>query len=233
MTFNEIIAQAKAERRVVLTEIESKQLIKAIGIPVVEGYLARSKEEAVGFSTQIGYPVVLKVISPDIIHKSDAGGVKLGLKDAQQVSTAYTDITAAIRQQCPQARLAGISVQRMATPGIEVIVGMSKDAQFGPLLMFGLGGVFVEVLKDVAFRIVPLTPKDAAAMIREVRGYPLLTGYRGQAPVDTDKLADIILKVSDFADKNPLVKELDLNPIFAYNNDAVAVDARVVLEDFR
>ena len=231
MTAQQIIGKAKKEARVLLTEIESKELLKEAGINVIDTRLATSSEEAVSISQQIGFPVVLKISTPDIIHKSDAGGVKVGLKTPKQVTKAYDDILKAAKQNNPQARIQGISVQKMARPGVEVIIGMSKDAQFGPMIMFGLGGIWVELLKDVSFRITPLTRRDAAEMIGEIKGYPLLTGYRGQEAVDITRLEDFILKVSDFAENNPEIKELDLNPVFAYSNDAVAVDARIILED--
>jgi len=135
-----------------------------------------------------------------------------------------------VRQKYPQAVIQGMSVQIMASPGIEVIVGMSKDPQFGPVLMFGLGGVLVEVLKDVSFRIVPVTKRDASEMIREIKGYPLLQGYRGQEAVDVASLEDLIVRVSQFIEQNPQVKELDLNPVFAYRDKTIAVDARIVLD---
>jgi len=227
---NKIIGKALKEKRTVLTEIESKQLVSEAGIPVVESKLARSQAQAVSMSREIGFPVVLKVVSPDIIHKSDSGGVKLGLANAAQVGRAYTEIIAAAKRTDSKAKLHGVSVQKMARPGVEVIMGMSKDAQFGPVLMFGLGGVFVEVLKDVAFRIVPLVRRDASQMIREIKGYPVLEGYRGQEPANITILEDLLLKLSDFVDKTPEIKELDLNPILAYSDGAVAVDARVILE---
>lgn len=230
MTESKIIKQAKQEKRTQLTEIESKELLKDAGIPVVEAKLARTKAQAISLSREIGFPVVLKIVSPDVIHKSDSGGVKLGLNNATQVSKAYSEILSAVKQHYPDARIHGVSVQKMVRPGIEVIIGMTKDAQFGPVLMFGLGGILVEVLKDVSFRIVPLTRRDAREMIREIKGYPLLQGYRGQEPADIAFLEDLLLKVSDFVEKTPQVKELDLNPIFAYKNGAVAVDARVILE---
>jgi len=230
MTKNEILRQARNGNRARLTEIESKELIGAAGIPVIEAKLVRTKAEAVALSKKMGFPVVLKIVSPDVIHKSDSGGVKLGLGNAAQVGKAYSEILSAIKKHQPKAKIEGISVQKMARPGIEVIIGMTKDAQFGPVLMFGLGGILVEVLKDVSFRIVPLNKRDAREMIKEIKGYPLLEGYRGQEPADILFLEAMILKVSDFIDKNPEIKELDLNPVFAYKNGAVAVDARVVLE---
>ena len=226
-----IIDKARSQGRTVLTEIESKELIREAGISVVETRLAISREEAISISKELGLPVVLKIASPDVVHKSDAGGVKIGLRTATQVGKAYGEILKAIKQKYPQAVVDGVSVQKMARPGVEVIIGMSKDAQFGPVLMFGLGGILVEVLKDVSFRIVPLARRDAAEMIREIKGYPLLEGYRGQEPVDVANLEELLLKVSDFVERNPGIKELDLNPVFAYSDGAVAVDARVVLEE--
>jgi len=225
-----IIKTVQQEGRTLLTEVESKELLSKAGISVVETKLAKSKEEAISISEQLGLPVVLKIASPDIVHKSDAGGVKLGLKTVKQVGKAYDDIMKSMAQKYPRAKIHGVSVQKMARPGVEIIIGMSQDAQFGPVLMFGLGGIFVEILKDVSFRIVPLTKRDAREMIKEIKGYPLLEGYRGGEPVNIDYLEEMVLKVSDFVEQNPEIKELDLNPIFAYSDGAVAVDARIVLE---
>jgi acyl-CoA synthetase (NDP forming) len=230
MTKTEIIKQARKEKRTQLTELESKEILKEAGVPVIEARLATTKTEASALAKKIGFPVALKIVSPDVIHKSDSGGVVLGLDNSTQVAEAYSKILSDVRKHYPKAAIQGISVQKMAKTGVEVIIGMTKDAQFGPVLMFGLGGILVEVLKDVAFRIVPLTKRDAHEMIKEIKGYPLLEGYRGQEPADISFLEDLLLKVSDFVDKNPDIKELDLNPIFAYKNRAVAVDARVILE---
>jgi len=222
--------KAAREQPTHLSAIEARELLVGAGIPVADTRLARTQKEAVALSREIGFPVVLKVDSPDIIHKSDAGGVKLGLNNAAQVGNAYRQITAAVRQQIPRPRIRGVTVHQMAPPGIEVIIGMSQDAQFGPVLMFGLGGVLVEVLRDVAFRIVPVTENDARAMIREIRGYQLLQGYRGQPAVDIPSLEQLLVKVSRFIAANPRVKELDLNPVIAYPDGAVAVDVRIILE---
>ncbi len=225
-----IISTARREGRTLLSEIEAKELMKQAGLNTVETRLARSEDEAVAISRELGFPVVLKVASVDVVHKTDAGGVKLGLKTSAQVARAYDDIMKSVRGKSPGARIQGVSVQKMAKPGVEVIIGMSKDPQFGPVIMFGLGGVWVEVLKDVSFRIVPLEPRDAREMIREIKGRPLLEGYRGQEAVDIANLEKMILRVSSFVEQHPEIKELDLNPVFAYKDGAVAVDARVVLE---
>ncbi len=226
-----LIDRVLGEGRRVLTEIEAKELIRQAGISVIDTRLATSREEAVSISQQLGFAVVLKIASPDIVHKSDAGGVKLGLRTSRQAGKAYDDIMKAASLKYPEARIQGVSAQKLARPGVEVIVGMSWDAQFGPVIMFGLGGIQVEILKDVSFRIVPLTREDAREMVREIKGYPLLEGYRGREPVDVPNLEELILKVSSFVEHNPKVQELDLNPIFAYSDGAVAVDARIILEN--
>ena len=229
MTGQQVIAKARNEGRKALTEIEAKEILQQAGINVTDTRLATSKETALSISKQLGYPVVLKIVSPDVIHKSDSGGVKLDLRTASQVGKAYSEILKAIRTQLPEAHIQGVSVQKMARPGVEVIIGVSKDAQFGPVIMFGLGGILVEILKDVSFRIVPLEKRDASEMIREIKGYPLLEGYRGQEAVDVANLENLILKVSDFVENHPEVEELDLNPVFAYGDGAIAVDARIML----
>ncbi len=228
---HKIIDKARNEARTALTEIESKKLIGQAGIDIIETRLAASRDEAIAVSNELGFPVAIKISSPDVLHKSDIGGVKLGLKTPAQVGKAYDEVLDAVKKKNPQARIEGVAVQQMARPGVEVTIGMSKDAQFGPVLMFGLGGVWVEILKDVSFRIVPLSKKDATQMIREIKGYPLLAGYRGQKAADVSKLEDFLLKLSDLAEKNATIKEIDLNPIYAYSDGAVVVDARVILED--
>ena len=228
---SQIIDNARQQGRTTLTEIESKQLFADAGLQVVVTKQAASKQEAVALSDEIGYPVVLKVDSADISHKSDAGGVKVGLKDAEEVEVAYDEIMASAKKAFPDAKVDGVSVQSMARPGIEIIMGMFKDAQFGPVLMFGLGGILVEVLKDVAFRVVPLAKRDASEMIEEIKGHKLLEGYRGQEPANIPYLEEMLLKLSEFVDKTPEIKEIDFNPVFAYQNGAVVVDARIGLEE--
>lgn len=231
MTGKEILRQAKKEKRTVLTEIEAKQVFTEAGITCTDTRLAPTKEDAVSLSEEIGFPVVLKISSVDITHKSDAGGVKVNLKDKVEVENAFDMIMRSAREKFPDADIEGISVQGMAKSGTEIIIGMIKDAQFGPVLMFGLGGILVEVLKDVAFRIVPLEKRDASEMIKEIKGYKLLEGYRGQDPVNIPYLEDMLVKLSVFVDNTPEIKEIDMNPVFAYKDGAVVVDARIVLEE--
>jgi acyl-CoA synthetase (NDP forming) len=226
----DIISAAKKQGRTTLTEIESKQILQQAGIKTNKVKLAKTKKQAVSLAREFGFPVVLKVVSPDITHKSDIGGVKLNLNTQAEVGRAFDQIIAAARKHKRKAKIEGVSVQPMAKPATEVIIGMSKDAQFGPVLMFGLGGILVEVLKDVSFRIVPLIKRDAREMIREIKGYPILEGYRGQEPANIAMLEGLLLKVSQFVEKHPDIKELDINPIFAYRNDAIAIDARIILE---
>jgi acetate---CoA ligase (ADP-forming) subunit beta len=225
-----ILDQAEKEGRSILTEFESKRILRQAGIPVVESRLAKTQKEAVSLSRKMGFPVVLKISSPEVIHKSDLGGVKLSLNNAAEVKKAYDEILKKVKKQYPEAAVHGVSVQKMVRPGTEVIIGTSKDPQFGPVIMFGLGGIFVELLKDVSFRVIPVKGKDAQEMIEEIKGYPLLKGYRGKEPASITALVEIILKISKFIEQNSQVKELDLNPIFAYRDKAVAVDARIILE---
>jgi acyl-CoA synthetase (NDP forming) len=225
------IRRAKKENRTVLTEIESKEVLARAGIPVTQAQLATSATEAGKLARGVGFPVVLKIVSPDITHKSDVGGVMVGLSSKKEVEAGYAAILKAVRKKQPGARIEGIAVQKMAPEGTQVIVGISKDPQFGPVVMFGLGGVLVEVLKDVSFRIVPLEKRDAAQMVREIKGYPVLEGVRGKEPSDIAAIESLILKLSAFAEANPQVEEIDLNPVFAYSDGCVAVDARIVIGD--
>ncbi len=229
MKQKEILAQARQEKRTVLTEIEAKQILMQSGINCTDTRLAATKDAAVKLSEQFGYPVVLKVSSVDISHKSDAGGVKVNLKNKAEVESAFDAIIRSCKAAVPKAKIDGVSVQPMGKSGIEVIMGMTKDPSFGPVIMFGLGGVFVEVLKDVAFRVVPIEESDAEDMINEIRGKKLLEGYRGQEPADIACLRQMLLKLSDFVNETPEIQEIDMNPVFAYKDGAVVVDARIIL----
>lgn len=223
-----IIEQARAAGRTLLSEVEAKAMLAQHGVPVTDTRLATSVDDAVALADQLGYPVALKVVADDITHKTDVGGVELGIADADQLRAAAQRIHDAVAAAAPGSA-AGLSVQPMAAPGTEVILGITQDQQFGPVLMFGLGGVFVEVLKDVAFRVVPLEPRDAAEMIREIQGFAVLEGFRGAEPADLSAIEAMLLQLSDFAQAHPDVAELDLNPVFARPDGAIAVDARIVL----
>lgn len=199
-------------------------------IPVTIFKLAENEEEAAYFAEQIGFPVVLKIVSPEIIHKSDAGGVKINLKNATDVRSAYKKILENAKKYNSEAKIKGILVQEMAPQSTEVIIGAIKDPQFGQTLMFGLGGIFVELLKDVTFRIAPITRDDAHEMVTKLKAYPLLTGYRNTPPADLDAITAILLNTSKLVMDYPEIKELDLNPIMAYEKGAKTVDARIILE---
>ena len=226
----QIIEKAKSENRNLLTEIEAKQVFKEAGLQVTDTRLAVTKKDAIAMSAEMGFPVVLKIVSPEILHKTEANGVKLNLKTSDEVAKAFDEIMASAKEKFPNANIHGVAVQRMAKSGLEIIIGMTLDAQFGPVLMFGLGGIFVEVKKDVSFGITPITKRDAGEMIRSIKGYPLLNGFRGAPKVDVANLESWLLKLSDFAQTYPEVKEFDLNPIFAYAQGAMVVDARIILK---
>ena len=225
-----IISQARREGRKALLETEAKAICMEYAIPVTTFKLAKSEEEAAEFAGQIGFPVVLKIVSPDIIHKSDAGGVMVNLKSAVEVRNAYGKILENAKKYDVAAKIVGVLVQEMAPQSTEVIVGAIKDPQFGQTLMFGLGGIFVELLNDVTFRVAPITQEDAQEMVTKVKAYPLLKGYRNTPPADIDAIVNILLNTSRLMMDNPEIKELDLNPIMAYEKGAKTVDARIILE---
>jgi len=222
--------QVRREGRKFLLEPEAKSVCMEYGIPVTKFKVAKNKVEAVKFAEDIGFPVVLKIVSPDIIHKSDIGGVVVGLKTADEVRSAYQQIMRNVKKHKADAKIFGVLVQEMAPPSTEVIVGAVKDPQFGPALMFGLGGIFVEVLRDVAFRIAPVSEDEAREMIGEIKAYPLLKGYRGLPPADIDAIVKILVNTSRLVMEHQEIKELDLNPIMVYEKGAKTVDARIILE---
>jgi len=226
----DMFAQARKEGRNYLLEPEAKIVCMEYGIPVTRFKVALTQDEAVKFADQIGYPTVLKIVSPDVLHKWDLGGVMLNLKSATEVKDAYNKILENVKRHKPDAKIIGMLVQEMAPSSTEIIVGSIKDPQFGPALMFGLGGIFVEVLKDVTFRIAPITETDAREMITEVKGYPVLKGYRGQPPADVNAIVKILMNTSRLIMDHTEIKELDLNPIMVYDKGAKTVDARIILE---
>jgi acetyl-CoA synthetase (ADP-forming) len=230
MKASQIIAKAVKEGRKNLLETEAKTICMEYGIPITKFKLAKNEAETVKFADAIGYPIVLKIVSPDIIHKSDVGGVLVDLKNARGVRSGYNLIMKNVKKHNEKAGIVGILVQEMAPSSTEVIVGTIKDPQFGQTLMFGLGGIFVEVLKDVTFRIAPVTADEAREMINEVKAYPLLKGYRGMPPADIDAIVKILLSTSKLVMEHDEIKELDLNPIMVYRKGAKTVDARIILE---
>jgi len=225
-----IFEEARSEGRKFLLEHEAKTVCKEYGIPVTELKIAHTAEEAAKYSEQIGYPTVLKIVSPDVLHKVDVGGVILNVSSPEDARNAYNKIVENVKRHKPDAKIDGILVQEMAPCSTEVIVGAIKDPQFGPTLMFGLGGTFVEIMKDVSFRIAPINEEDARQMISEVKAYPILQGYRGQPPRDLDTIVKILLSTSKMVMEHQNIKELDLNPVMVYEKGAKTVDARIILE---
>lgn len=229
----EIIAKARADGRDSLTEIEAKQVFAAYGLPVTTTELAKTEDEAVKLAHNVGYPVVMKIVSPDILHKSDAGGVKVNLKDEASVRDAFKTIMKNAKAYKASAKIHGIAVQEMAPWGTEVILGSVNDPTFGPTMMFGLGGIFVEVLKDVTFRVAPVADNQAMKMLDEIRGAPILTGVRGEAPRDKKALSEVICQYSSMIiDLKDEIAESDANPVLVYEHGAgvKVVDARIILK---
>lgn len=218
------------KRRFKLLEHEVFYLLARYDIPYPPFGVAKTPDEAGEIATKIGCPVVLKVISPDISHKTDVGGVILGVRSPEEAIRVFQEIVENVRKRAPGARIEGILVQKMVPPGVEVIVGGLSDPTFGVTIMFGLGGIFTEVFKDVTFRVWPFTIVDALEMIDEIRGSELLKGYRGLPPVNTRSIADIILKLGRLLEENPEIESADLNPVFAYSDHALVVDARFILK---
>ncbi len=225
-----IIQNARDEGRINLMENEARHLLNLHGLPISADSVAKSADEAVGLAAKLDMPVALKIVSPDILHKSDAGGVRINLKTPQQVAAAFSEIIENAKYYAPDADVRGVLVSPMAKEGVEVIIGTKLDDQFGPVIMFGLGGILVEILKDVSFRVLPLTPPAARKMIREINAFPILKGIRGRAPVDRRALKKILLKCSEVIESYPDIQEMDLNPVIAYEDGASIVDARIILK---
>jgi len=227
---SEIIAEVQKQGRKFLLEPEAKTICMEYSIPVTKFTVAKSPKEAVEAAENIGYPVVLKIVSPDVVHKSDVGGVVLNLRSSEEVEKAYQQIIGNVKKHKPNAQITGVLVQEMAPSSTEIIVGVIKDPQFGHAIMFGLGGIFVELLKDVAFRLLPLTKEEAEEMITEIKAYPVLKGYRKTPPADIPAIIEILLNTSRLVTEHPEIQELDLNPIMVYTKGAKTVDARIILE---
>ena len=211
-----------------VSEPEAVARLHAFGVPYPEHGLARNAAEAGDMASRLGCPVVLKIVSGDLPHKSDVGGVALGIRDCAEAARTFESMTARVRGAAPGAHIEGVLVCREAPPGVEVIVGVSRDPVFGPTVMLGMGGVFAEILHDVTFRIAPLDHRDAGEMIREVRGAPLLFGARGRPPCDVTALADLLVSVSRLAATHDGVQELDLNPVRVYPSGLLALDVRLI-----
>src|SRR5216117_3688798 len=225
-----ILDQVKADKRTSLTAPEGKIVCDAYGIPVPKEGVAKSAAEAAKLATGMGFPVVMKIVSPDILHKTEAGGVVVGVKTAADAEKNYATILANAKKYKSDAKIEGVQVQQMLAGGTEVIVGSITDGSFGKLVAFGLGGVLVEVLKDVTFRLAPATKDDALSMLDGIQAHDMLKGVRGSDPVNREALADVIVNVSQLISDFPEIAEMDLNPVFATKKDAIAADVRIVCD---
>ncbi|MBO9341632.1 MAG: acetate--CoA ligase family protein [Roseiflexus sp.] len=226
-----LFARVRSEGRVELGELEARQVIEAYGMRLPRSLLAQSPEEAAEIAAHLGFPVVMKISSPDILHKSDIGGVKLGIRDPDEARDAYELIEYRARKYSREARIWGVLVQEQVRKGREVLVGVSRDPQFGPLIAFGLGGIYVEALKDVAFRLAPVSRQEAAEQVRSIRAFPILRGVRGEPPADIATAEEIILRVAQLVTDFPEIVEMDINPLVVYNQGegAIVLDARIIL----
>lgn len=226
-----ILSSIRKEGRLELTELDSKRVLAAWGVPVNRTELARDLSEAVKVAREIRYPLVLKIASPDIIHKNEAKGVKVGLTSELELRQSFGELIDNVHAYKPDAKILGVTIQEYLPPAREVIVGALQDPSFGATVMFGLAGVWAEVLKDISFRLAPLNAEDAREMIQEIKGYPVLAGIQRAPPADINALVDIIQKVGQLAHEFPEITEINLNPIFAFDDEkgAVTADARIVL----
>ncbi len=213
--------------------LESFDILKAYNIPVVATEITNTLASTIDACEKMGYPVVMKIVSPEISHKSDVGGIRLNLRNANDVERAYHTMMSDVRRYMPDAHIAGVQVQKMITEGKEVIIGMNRDVQFGPLLMFGLGGTYVEFLKDVSFAVAPINKDDAKHMVSSIKTYPLLAGVRGEEPSDIDSIIDVLMKFSQMVTDFPQILEFEINPLMVLpdGQGCVAMDIRLTLGD--
>lgn len=223
-----VITEAISDKTHTLNE-QALQILKDYGIPTVASHITSNKQEAAAAAAELGYPVAIKILSSDITHKSDVGGVRLNLTSRAELEKAYDEMTITVREKVPGAALTGVLVQQYRPGGIEVILGGKQDPEFGPVVVYGLGGIYTELFKDVSFRIAPFTREEALDMIRETRSYRLLQGFRGQSPADIDALLECILRLSQLLTEIPEIKELDINPLLVGANGVLAVDARIMI----
>lgn len=228
----ELARNLLAEARIngVMGEAQTRPLLKVYGIRVIQGRFARNEDEAVQWAGEIGYPVVMKISSPDILHKSDVGGIRLGVVDEGALRNSFQSMMAEVRQKAPAARLDGVLIQETAPAGQGVIIGMKRDHSFGPVMMFGMGGIFVELYKDVTFRVAPLSKKDAIEMINETKTAKLLMGYRGIKKLDVDSVVDALIKLSQISMDHQEIEEIEINPLLVHEKGSVALDGRVILK---
>jgi acetate---CoA ligase (ADP-forming) subunit beta len=228
-SLNSIIERSVANGRNSLLEPEAEKLAIGYDIPVVKSGLAHSERDAVSISKKLGFPVVLKIVSPDALHKTDVGGVAVNVKSQAAVREAYRTIVKNTLSSIRSANIVGILVQKMAPSGHEFVVGATRDPQFGPIVMFGLGGIYVEMFKDVSFRFAPVTQNNSIRMIGELKSHSLFSGYRGSEPLDISSTSKVIMAVGDMIVNHEGIESIDINPLIVYPRGVVAVDVRVIL----
>ncbi|MFX0095748.1 MAG: acetate--CoA ligase family protein [Candidatus Hodarchaeota archaeon] len=230
MSFKEYFQKVISEGRTVLTVHESKEILANLELPVNASKLATSAQQVKELASEIGFPCVMKIVSKDVVHKTDFGGVVVGVRNEDDAFATYNKMIATINEKIPHATIDGVEIENMIQDGTEVIIGATIDPIFGKVLMFGLGGILVEILKDTSFRLIPISEKDAEAMLGDIKASKILEGVRGRPPVDKKSLVDILMKISQFVDAHDEIAEMDLNPVFALSKGASIVDARIVLK---
>jgi acetyltransferase len=227
---DKIIKKALQDGRQALLEYEAKKLFEIHGAPVSQDRLVQSADEAVQCALDLGTDVAMKIVSPDILHKSDAGGVRIKLGSEKEIRSAYREVIKNSKRYNAKADIRGVLVSPMADEGVEVIIGSKIDDQFGPVIMYGLGGIMVEILKDVAFRVLPISYTEARKMIEETKSYPILDGVRGTPPLDKKALRRLLTLCSDVVESYPEIEEMDLNPVIVHEMGVSVVDARIILK---
>ena len=223
-----ILDKISSEGRHILTYAESRTIMQLAGLPLNKMCFAKNLDECVTKANEIGYPVVLKIISKDVIHKSDSGGVKLGISSDGELRTVYNEMLTSVKNHYPSAEIEGFSIEEMVE-GVELLIGTNTDDQFGKMIALGIGGIFVEIYKDVTFRLIPISEKDVRDMIEEIQGKKVLDGYRGLPKVDLLELCNFVINVSKIIEENKVIKEMDLNPVVATKEGLKAIDARIIL----
>ncbi len=229
-TFLQYYQAAQNENRNFLLENEAAEVCRSYRLPLPESGFALDKEAALSIAERLGYPVVMKVVSPQVIHKSDVEGVRVGIATREQLFQAYDGIVERVKKSKPEAEIKGQVIAKMAGEGVETIVGLKRDEVLGPVVMFGMGGIFVEVYQDVTFRLCPVGKEEVEEMLREVKGYQLLGGFRGMAKADTGALKKVILAVCALGTENPEVGAVDLNPVLVNGEGALALDTRIIIK---
>lgn len=225
-----LVKEALSMGRKVLVEPEAKEVLRLASFPVPRSKVVKDVAAAIEAAKDIGFPVALKLVSPDIIHKSEAGAVRLNIRDEKELELMWSEVLLGVSDDYPTALIEGFLIEEMVGPGAEVIIGAIRDEQFGPAVMFGIGGIAVELMKDVSFRLAPVTRQEAFQMMGEVKGFPVLAGFRGQSVKDLDAIAEAIMKLGEIMARADGIRELEINPLIVYERGAVVADARAVLE---